>query len=70
MRLAIHPTDGQNVFDVHLEMTREAGNPATWRRLNRPFLIDIRKQFLLWRNVAPDQASIYLTRSDAMFSTT
>ncbi len=69
MRLAIHPGESPHVFDVHLELTREAGNPATWRRLNRPFLINIRKQFLLWRNISPQQTGKYLARAGQMFQT-
>ncbi|HUO08441.1 MAG TPA: ABC transporter permease [Phycisphaerae bacterium] len=68
MRLSIHPTDQHNVFDVHVEMTREAGNPGTWRRLNRPFLIDIRKQFLLWRNLSHDLMQDYIERSEQLFA--
>jgi hypothetical protein len=69
IKLAIHPTDQSNIFDVHMELTREAGNPATWRRLNHPFLVEIRKQFLLWRNLAPDQLTHYLERSEQFFKT-
>ena len=58
MQLAIHPTDQPNIFDVHVQLTREAGNPATWRRLNRPFLIEIRKQFLLWRSLDPTKVRL------------
>ena len=68
MNLSIHPTDQHNVFDVHVEMTREAGNPGTWRRLNRPFLIDIRKQFLLWRNLSHDLMQQYTDRSEKLFA--
>jgi len=68
MRLSIHPTDQHGVFDVHVQMTREAGNPGAWQRLNRPFLIDVRKQFLLWRNVNADLMKQYVERSDAMFA--
>ncbi|MGN6367562.1 MAG: ABC transporter permease, partial [Phycisphaerae bacterium] len=66
--LSIHPTDQHNVFDVHIEMTREAGNPNTWRRLNRPFLIDIRKQFLLWRNLPQPLVEYYTARSEKLFT--
>ncbi len=69
IRLAIHPTDQPHVFDVHIDLTREAGNPASWHRLNRPFLIDLRKQFLLWRNLSHEQADMYLARSSVMFNT-
>ena len=63
------PHAEHSIFDVHLELTREAGNPATWRRLNRRFLVDIRKQFLLWRTLAPGQVQNYLDKSAAFFAT-
>lgn len=69
LRLAIHPTGQQNVFDVRVRLTREAGNPATWHRLNRPFLTDIRKQFLLWRTLPPEAVQRYVEISNAFFKT-
>jgi hypothetical protein len=51
-----------------MELTREAGNPSTWRRLNHPFLVEIRKQFLLWRNLPPEQLAHYLDRSEQFFN--
>jgi hypothetical protein len=68
LRLAIHPTLQPNIFEVRLELTREAGNPGSWRRLNRPFLTEVRKQFLLWRNLSPEQVKHYLERSEVLFS--
>jgi hypothetical protein len=70
INLSILPTDQPAIFDVHLELTREAGNPSTWRRLNRPFLVEIRKQFLLWRNLTPEQTAHYLAKSEALFQQT
>jgi hypothetical protein len=70
VRFAIHPTSQPNVFDVRVRLTREAGNPATWHRLNRPFLTDIRKQFLLCRTLPPDAVQRYLNLSDRFFQTT
>jgi hypothetical protein len=67
MQLAIHPTDQPGVFDVHVDLTREAGNPATWRRLNRPFLVEIRKQFLLWRAVDAGRMADYVAKSQTLF---
>lgn len=66
--LAIHPTQDAHVFEVRLTLIREAGNPGTWYRLNRPFLVEIRKQFLLWRAVTPELVQKYVARSDAMFA--
>ncbi len=67
-RLAIHPTTQSNVFEVKLTLEREAGTPAAWLRFNRPFLVEVRKQFLLWRALTADVAGRYVARSEAMFS--
>jgi len=67
VRLTIHPTEQPNIFEVRLEITREAGNPGSWRRLNRVFLTDVRKQFLLWRNLTAEQVKYYVERSEKLF---
>jgi hypothetical protein len=67
MRLSIHPSDQPGVFDVHVRLEREAGNPGTWRRLNRPFLVEIRRQFLLWRSVEASRVAEYVAKSEALF---
>ncbi len=67
VRVAIHPTSQPSVFDVRVRLTREAGNPATWHRLNRPFLTDIRKQFLLWRTLPAEAVQRYVDASDRFF---
>ena len=70
LRLSIHPGEQPGVFDVHVQLTREAGNPGTWRRLNRAFLVEIRRQFLLWRAVDAPRVAEYVQKSDALFETT
>ncbi len=66
--LAIHDTDDPHVYEVRITLVREAGNPATWYRLNRPFLVEIRKQFLLWRQVAPPMVRQYIAQSEELFA--
>lgn len=66
--LAIHPTPEPNVFEVKLTLLRQAGSPATWLRLNRPFMVEVRKQFLLWRSVSPEMVRQYVTGSEQMFA--
>ncbi len=68
MQLSIHPTDQPHVYDVHVQLTREAGNPATWRRLNRPFLTEIRRQFLLWRALDAERVAYYVEASTSLFN--
>ncbi|GEM_PF-3590878 len=66
--LGIYPTSEKNVFEVKLMLVREAGSPTTWYRLNRPFLVEVRKQFLLWRAVPPILVKEYLDKSESMFA--
>ncbi len=66
--MAIHPTPEPNVFEVKLTLLRQAGSPATWVRLNRPFMVEVRNQFLLWRSVAPEMVRQYVTGSQQMFA--
>jgi hypothetical protein len=47
-------TGEEDLFKIYLEVYRESGEIASWKRVNRRFLNLLRKQFLLWRtfNVA------------------
>jgi hypothetical protein len=66
MHLSVHPTDQPAVFEVQVQLTREAGNPGAWRRLNRAFLVDIRKQFLLWRGLHANLVAHYVQSSTSL----
>ena len=66
--LAIHPTGDPHVFEVHLTLIREAGSPSAWLRLNRPFLTEVRKQFLLWRALSPEAMHDYVLQSAKLFA--
>ena len=44
----------EDLYKIYLEVYRESGEIASWKRVNRRFLNLLRKQFLIWRtfNVA------------------
>ena len=67
--LAIHPTDDPHIFEVQITLQRQAGSPRAWLRLNRPFLVSLREQFLLWRNLSPDTIARYTNQSIDLFAT-
>jgi hypothetical protein len=51
VRLTIRPTDDPEVFEIDVALAREAGQLGTWRKLNRAFLGDLRRQLLGWRKL-------------------
>ncbi len=54
------PTDLEDVYAVHLTLTRVSGDVSNWKRVNRRFLNVVRKQFLIWRTLTADQRERYL----------
>ena len=54
------PTDLQDVYAVHLTLTRLSGDVSNWKRVNRRFLNVVRKQFLIWRTLSAEQRERYL----------
>ena len=54
------PTDLEDVYEVHLTLTRVSGDVSNWKRVNRRFLNVIRKQFLIWRTLTEAQRERYL----------
>jgi hypothetical protein len=52
MQLLIKEGKFKDIFEVEVHLTRESGDERTWHRANRPFLAELRKQFLQWRTVS------------------
>ena len=61
------PTGDFGVFQIRLRITRLSGQANTWVRINRGFLNEIRKQFLLWRTVAPESKQEYTEEAEKAF---
>ncbi|MDJ0801229.1 MAG: M28 family peptidase [Desulfobacterales bacterium] len=38
-------------FEIHVDLTREAGEVNAWGRINKAFVNDLRKQLLIWRSM-------------------
>jgi hypothetical protein len=47
------PTEDVGVSQIEVSITRLSGEHSTWYRLNRRFLQELRKQFLIFRTVPP-----------------
>ena len=44
------PSEIPGINEVRIRLERRSGQPKDWQRLNKVFLDDIRKQFLIWRS--------------------
>ena len=56
IRFVTTPVGGEEeeLYQIKLDITRESGEIASWKRVNRRFLNLIRKQLLIWRTLSPD----------------
>lgn len=45
---------GDNFLEIDVQIIREAGEAAAWRRINTAFFHELRKQLLVWRSIDPD----------------
>ena len=60
MALDTAPTDLEDVYEVHLNLTRLSGDVSNWKRVNRRFLNVLRKQFLIWRTLTAAERERYM----------
>ena len=54
------PTGDFGIYMIQLYIRRLSGQSTTWVRINRGFLDDIRKQFLIWRTMPPGTKQEYI----------
>ncbi|MFH1708266.1 MAG: FtsX-like permease family protein [Planctomycetota bacterium] len=62
------PTEDAGVMKIIVHITRVAGEQKAWVRLNKGFLGELRKQFLIWRTIAPDIQAAYTTEGHQLLS--
>lgn len=53
LNLTATPIAEFTFYTIKVQMLRETGEANDWQRLNRRFLNNIRKQFLVWRTIDP-----------------
>jgi hypothetical protein len=62
--LSSRPSEIAGIDEVALILVRQSGEPKDWQRLNKLFLDDLRKQFLIWRSLAPETMEAYRQHAD------
>ncbi len=62
------PTGEHNIFAMTLTIDRLSGDASSWRRVNKNFMNALRKQFLIWRTVAPEDKAQYTEKGQMMLA--
>jgi hypothetical protein len=65
--MVVYPTQEKDVYGIRLEIRRESGDVASWKRTTRGFLNVLRKQFLIWRTFSPEMKARYEERGREIF---
>ncbi|HEX9996384.1 MAG TPA: hypothetical protein VGB45_04510, partial [Abditibacterium sp.] len=53
------------LYELQLRLERKSGEIAAWKRVNKEFMTELRKQLLVWRTVKPEQQQEYILRGRA-----
>jgi hypothetical protein len=67
-KLQFLPTGDEGVMKIVVEITRVTGEHKAWVRLNKGFLGELRKQFLIWRTISAVQKDDYTEQGKEMLS--
>ena len=65
--LSLVPDANPRFYRMEAALSLVAGDRDTWRRVNRTFVDDIRKQFLLWRTLGDEDRRFYIDRAADRF---
>ena len=67
--LRVAPGPFPDIYEVRVALTHLSGDDTSWYRMNRPFLTDLRRQFLQWRSLSPQRMAEYIEASRTLFDT-
>ena len=62
------PSNEPGLYEMQLRLHRRSGEIAAWKRVNREFMTELRKQLLVWRTVKPAMQHEYILRGRAHVS--
>jgi hypothetical protein len=58
------PTGEHDIYRIEVRIHRLSGDVNSWQRVNRGFLNDIRKLFLIWKTMPPETKADYTNQGD------
>ena len=67
LELRVHPGTFPDIYEVQVILDRLSGDNASWYRMNRTFLTELRRQFLQWRSLSPQRMLEYIESSRTLF---
>ena len=67
LTLLIQPGEFPDIYEVIVMLHRQSGDDASWYRMNRTFLTELRRQFLQWRSLSPERMMRYVRDSRSLF---
>lgn len=59
VRFEAEPTGEHEFYSLTVAISRVSGDAASWMRVNQGFVNALRKQFLIWRTVAPEDREVF-----------
>jgi ABC-type antimicrobial peptide transport system permease subunit len=62
------PSPEEGLYELQLKLVRQSGELSAWKRTNRGFISDLRKQLLVWRMIKPADQHEYVLRGRAHVS--
>ncbi|MCY3766547.1 MAG: hypothetical protein OXH06_14105 [Gemmatimonadetes bacterium] len=63
------PTGEHDIYRIEVRIHRLSGDVNSWQRVNRGFLNDLRKLFLVWKTMPPDTKTDYARQGEAELET-
>jgi FtsX-like permease family protein len=62
-RILVGSAGEEDIYSLHIELTRQSGQESSWWKLNRGLLADLRKQLLGWRKLKTQRMLEYITEA-------
>jgi hypothetical protein len=66
LRFEAEPTGEHEFYSLTIRLERKSGDAASWVRVNQGFVNALRKQFLIWRTVAPEDREVFTEKGMKM----
>ena len=59
------PSREAGLYELQLRLVRRSGETSAWKRVNRGYIGDLRRQLLLWRTITPEGQRDYIRQGRA-----
>ncbi len=63
--ILLMPSADEGLYELQLKLVRQSGEISAWKRVNRGFMSDLRRQLLLWRTIKQSGQQEYILRGRA-----